>query len=65
MFLPSFLLLKESSSCVTGAIKCNKEDMKIMSSVTQDYDHQRSDVLLYIWERAKVDNREEKGNKER
>ena len=65
MFLPVFLLLKEYYSCVTGTINCNKEDMEIMSSVTQDDDHQTSDVLLSIWECDKVDRRGAKGNKER
>ena len=36
LFLPGFLLLTETSSCVPGASNCNKEDMTIMSSVTQD-----------------------------
>ena len=35
-----------------------------MPSVTQDDDHQSSDVLLYIWECDKVDRREANGNKE-
>ena len=64
-FLPGFILLTEPSSCVTGAINDKKEDMKIMSSVTQDNDHQSSNVLLYIWECEKVDRRGSKGNKER
>ena len=49
MFLPVFILLTEPSSCVSGAINCNKEDLTIMPSVTQDDDHQISDVLLSIW----------------
>ena len=57
LFLPEFLLLTEPSSFVPGNINCNKEDMKIMSSITQDADHQSSDVLLSIWERNKVDRR--------
>ena len=36
-----------------------------MSSVTQDDDHQSSDVLLLNWECDKVDRRRAKGNKER
>ena len=36
-----------------------------MSSITQDDDHQRRDVLLSIWECDKVDKRVSKGNKER
>ena len=35
-----------------------------MSSITQDYDHQRSDVLLSIWDCDKVDRMGAKGNKE-
>ena len=46
--LPEFLLLTETSLCVPGDINCNKEDMTIMSSVTQDDDDQSSDVLLSI-----------------
>ena len=63
LFLPGFLLLTESSSCVPGAINFNKEDLAIMSSVTQYNDNQRSDVLLSIWECDKVDGRGEKGSK--
>ena len=33
LFLPGFLLLTETSSCVPGAINCNKEDMTIMPCV--------------------------------
>ena len=62
--LSGFLLLTEPSSCVPGYINCNKEDMKIMLSPTQDGDHQNSDVLLSIWERDKFDRRGRKGNKE-
>ena len=36
-----------------------------MSSVTQDDDHQRSDVILSIWECDNVYRRAAKGNKER
>ena len=36
-----------------------------MSSVTQDGDHQSSDVLILILESDKVDRRGAKGNKER
>ena len=36
-----------------------------MSSVTQNDDHKRSDVLLSIWERDKVYRWGAKGNKER
>ena len=39
--------------------------MTIISSITQDDDHQISDVLLSIWECDKVDRRVSKGNKER
>ena len=48
LFLPGFFLLTEPYYCVPWAIKYNKEDLKIMSSVTQDDDHQSSDVLLSI-----------------
>ena len=65
LFLPGFLLLTEPSSCVPGAINCNKEDLTIMSSLTQDDDHQSSDVLLSIWMCNKVDMRGAKENKER
>ena len=65
MFLTDFILLPEHYSCAPGAINCNKEYMKIMSSVTQDYDNKNSDVLLSILECDKVDRRGEKGNKER
>ena len=47
-----------------GYINCNKEDMKIMTSVTKDYDNQSSDVLLSIWECDNVDRRGANGNKE-
>ena len=57
-------LLTEPYYCVTGAINFNKEDLTIMSGVTQDDDHQRSDVILSIWECDKVDRRGEKDNKE-
>ena len=63
LFLPGFLLLIEPYYCVTGAINYNKEDLKIMSSLTQDDDHQRSDVILSIWGCDKVDRRGLKGNK--
>ena len=36
-----------------------------MSSVTQDYDHQSSDIILLVWECDKVDKMGAKGNKER
>ena len=64
MFLPGFLLLTEPSSCVLGDIKCNKEDLTIMSSITQYDDDKISDVILSIGECDKVDRRVEKGNKE-
>ena len=47
-FSSGFILLTEPSSCVPGDINCNKEDLTIMSSLTQDDDNQSSDVLLYI-----------------
>ena len=65
LFLPVFLLLTEPSYCVPGDINCNKEDLKIMSSVTQDDDHQSSNVILSIWEYDKVYRRGAKGNKDR
>ena len=65
MFFPGFLLLTETSYCVTVDINCNKEDLTIMSSVTQYDDHQSSDVILLILECDKVDRRVSKGNKER
>ena len=49
MFLLGFLLLTEPSSCVPGYIYCNKEDLTIMSCLTQYDGHQSSDVLLSIW----------------
>ena len=49
IFLPIFILLTEPSSCVTVNINYNKEDLKIMSSLTHDDGHQSSDVLLSIW----------------
>ena len=64
LFLPGFIVPKEPSSCVTGAINCNKEDLTIISSATQYDDHQSSDVLLSIWECDKVDKRGSKDNKE-
>ena len=64
MFLPGFLLLTQPSSYVPVEIKCNKEDLKIVSSLNQDDDNQISDILLLIWECDKVDRRVEKGNKE-
>ena len=36
MFVPGFILLSETYYCDPGAINYNKEDMKIMSSLTQD-----------------------------
>ena len=57
LFLPGFILLTEPSSCVKGAINCNKEDLEIMSSLTQYDDHQSRDVLLSIWDCDKVDMR--------
>ena len=63
MFLPIFLLLTEYYFYVTGPINCNKEDLTTMSSVTQDDDHQSSDIVLYIWECEKVDRRGEMGIK--
>ena len=65
LFLPGFLLLIEPSSFVPGDINCNKEDLKIISSVTQDYDHQSSDVLLSMCYCDKFDRRGAKGNNER
>ena len=65
LFLPGFCLLTESSSFVPGAINCNKEDMEIMSSITQYDDHQSSDFLLSIWDCDKFVRRVSKGNKER
>ena len=65
MFLPGFLLLTETSSCVPGDINQNKEDLTIMSIFTQDEDHQSSGVLLLIWEYDKVGRRGSRGNKER
>ena len=47
----------------TMDINCNNEDLKTMSSLTQDDDHQISDVLFLIWECDKVDRRGAKGNK--
>ena len=65
LFIPSFLLPTEPSYCSTGDINWNKEDLKIMSSLTQDDDHQISYVLLSIWECDKVNRRGAKVNKER
>ena len=65
LFFPVFLLLTEAYFCIPGDINCNKEDMMIMSSVTQDDDDQISNVLLSIRECDKVNSRGEKGNKER
>ena len=65
MFLPRFLLLTEPYSCFPGDINCNKEDLTIMPRVTQDDDHQSSDVIIYIWECVKGNRRVAKGNKER
>ena len=64
LFLRGFLLLTEPSSCVPGDINCNKEDLTIVSSVTQYDDHQSSDFLLLVRKCDKVDRRGEKGNKE-
>ena len=55
LFLPIFLLLTEPYYSVTGAIKFNKEDLTIISSLNQYDDHQISDVILSIWECDKVD----------
>ena len=63
LFLPGFILLTEPSSCVPGALNFNKEDLKIMSSITQDDHHQSTDVLLSIWEFDEVDKRGAKWNK--
>ena len=65
MFIPGFILLPEPYYCVPGSIKCNKDDLKIMSSLTQDDDHQSSGILLSIWGCAKVYRKRAKGNKER
>ena len=65
LFLPGFFLLAEPYYCGLGASNYNKEYLTIMSSVTQDNDHQIIDVLLLIWECEKVDRRGAKGNKER
>ena len=62
LFLPGFIPLTESSSCVPGAINCNKENMTIMSSFIQYYDHKVSDVLLSILGCDKFDRRGAKGN---
>ena len=63
-FLPGFLLLTEFLYCVTGDIKCNKQDLKIVSNVTQYDDHKSSDFLLSIWECGKFDIRGANWNKE-
>ena len=65
LFLPRFILLTKLSSCVPGDINCNNKGLTIMSSVTQDGDHQSNAVLLSNWECNKVDRRVEKGNKKR
>ena len=64
LFFPGFIISTESSSCVPGDINCNKEDLTIMLSVTQDDDHKITDVLLLIWECNNVDRRGAKDNKE-
>ena len=46
LFLPGFLLLTEPTFSVPGVINCNKEDLTIMSSLTQYDYHQSSNVLL-------------------
>ena len=63
LFLTGLLLLTEPYSCVPGAINCNKEDLKIMPSLTQDDYHQSSDVLLSLLVCDMVDRREAKGDK--
>ena len=65
LFLPSFLILTQTYSCVSEAINCNKENLKIIPSVTQDDDHQISNVLISIWDCDKVDRREANRNKKR
>ena len=65
LFLSGFLLLIESSSFVPRAINCNKEDLTTMLSLTQDDDHQSSDVLLSIFYFGRVDRRVAKVNKDR
>ena len=65
LFIPGFILLKEPYSCITGAINYNKEDLEIMSSITQYDDHKSNDVQLFILECDKFDRRGEMGNKER
>ena len=65
LFLPGFIILIEPSSCVTGSINYNKEDLTIMSSHTQDDDYQSKNVIHSVWESDKFDRRGEKGNKER
>ena len=62
LFLPSFLLLTESSFCAPGDINYNKEALTIMSIVTQDDDHQIRDFLLLIWECDNVGRMGAKGN---
>ena len=46
LFLTVFILLIQPSYCVPGAIKCTKEDLTKISSLTQYDDHQISDVIL-------------------
>ena len=65
LFIPVFLILTEPFSCVPGAINCNKEDLTIISNVTQYDANQSSDFLFSIWECDKFYRRVEKGNKER
>ena len=57
LILPKLLLLTETSSFDLGAINCRKEDLKIMSSLTQYDHHQISDVLLSIRVCGKVNRR--------
>ena len=63
LFLPGFILLTETSSCVPGSINWNKEDLTIISSLTQYDDNQISDVILSIWGCDKVDRSISKGNR--
>ena len=64
MIINRFILLTELSSCVPGSINYNKEDMTIISRVTQYDDYQSSDILLSVWGCDNFDRRGERGNKE-
>ena len=65
MFIYGFLILTETSDCVPVDINCNKEDMTIMSGLTQDDSEKISGDHLSILYCDNFYKRGSKWNKER